>query len=91
MMYRYADFLGMDTAASGSLSRFHDGSQVSPWASDAMKWAVRNGLISGKSPTILDPKGNATRAEVATILQRMNRAHGEISASPKKGARSLPL
>ena len=71
MMYRYADFLGMDTAASGSLSRFHDGSQVSPWASDAMKWAVRNGLISGKSPTILDPKGNATRAEVATILQRM--------------------
>ena len=71
MMYRYADFLGMDTAASGGLSRFHDGSQVSPWASDAMKWAVRNGLISGKSPTILDPKGNATRAEVATILQRM--------------------
>ena len=71
MMYRYADFLGMDTAASGSLSRFHDGSQVSPWASDAMKWAVRNGLISGKIPTILDPKGNATRAEVATILQRM--------------------
>ncbi len=71
MMYRYADFLGMDTAASGGLSRFHDGSRVSPWASDAMKWAVRNGLISGKSPTILDPKGNATRAEVATILQRM--------------------
>ena len=71
MMYRYADFLGMDTAASGSLSRFHDGSQVSSWASDAMKWAVGNGLISGKSSTILDPKGNATRAEVATILQRM--------------------
>ena len=71
MMYRYADFLGMDTAASGSLSRFNDGSQVSSWASDAMKWAVGNGLISGKSSTILDPKGNATRAEVATILQRM--------------------
>ena len=38
---------------------------------DVYKRQVRNGLISGKSPTILDPKGNATRAEVATILQRM--------------------
>lgn len=71
MMYRYANFLGMDTTASGDLSRFRDGSQVSSWASDAMQWAVGRGLISGKSATILDPKGNATRAEVATILQRM--------------------
>ncbi|MDR1573999.1 MAG: S-layer homology domain-containing protein [Clostridiales Family XIII bacterium] len=35
-----------------------------------MKWAVAEGLISGRPGGLLDPKGTATRAEVATILQR---------------------
>ena len=35
-----------------------------------MQWAVNRGLISGKENNMLDPTGNVTRAEVATILMR---------------------
>ena len=36
-----------------------------------MKWAVGNGIITGKdNGTKLDPQGNATRAECATIIMR---------------------
>ncbi len=38
-----------------------------------MSWAVAEGLISGTKvggKDYLDPKGNATRAQVATILMR---------------------
>lgn len=49
---------------------YSDNSEISEWANDAMEWAVGYGLISGKGDNILDPKGNATRAEIATILSR---------------------
>ena len=36
-----------------------------------MRWAVGNKIISGKNNgTLLDPQGNATRAECATIIMR---------------------
>ena len=35
-----------------------------------MAWAVEQGIITGKDGRRLDPQGTATRAEVATILQR---------------------
>ena len=40
------------------------------YAEDAMKWANANGLITGRTVTTLVPKGTATRAETAAILQR---------------------
>jgi hypothetical protein len=39
-----------------------------------MSWAIGSGIITGKDSaegTLLDPKGNASRAEVATMLKRM--------------------
>lgn len=71
MLYRYAGKLGMETTASGDLSKFSDSSQTSAWAEEAMGWAVGAGLIGGKGGGAVDPTGTATRAEVATILQRM--------------------
>lgn len=71
MLYRYAKQLGMGVSTTDDLSKFGDGGGVSSWASDAMKWAVGSGLISGKGSGNLDPSGNATRAEVSTIMQRM--------------------
>lgn len=65
MLYRFAgapDF-------SGNLSQFPDASSVSDYAADAMCWAVSNGIISGMDGK-LNPQGNATRAEVATIMMR---------------------
>lgn len=73
MLYRYQkDYRGEDTAAGGALDSFPDGNAVSVWATDAMSWAVGSGLISGRDTGHLDPAGTATRAEVATILQRFS-------------------
>ena len=73
IIYRYANFAGRDTSAKGDLSKFPDESKVAKYAKDAMIWAVGEGLITGTKvgdKDYLDPKGNATRAQVATILMR---------------------
>ena len=66
----YAAYKGYDVSATGSLNGFADASSVSSWATDAVKWAVGEGLLSGKTGGKLDPTGGATRAEVAQILMR---------------------
>ena len=70
ILYRYAIDKGYDVSVSDALSSFTDAESVSPWALDAMKWAVAVGLINGTTETTISPAGNATRAQVATILQR---------------------
>jgi hypothetical protein len=70
MMFNYAKFAGFGTDGAVSLDGFGDGADVSEWAAEALRWAVGTGLITGKPGRLLDPKGTATRAEVATILQR---------------------
>ena len=54
-LYRYAKLQQADTSASVALTGFPDGASVSPWAKDAMQWAVGSGLIQGTmmGPTIL--------------------------------------
>lgn len=54
---------------SGSLTDYPDIGSVSSWAKQAMAWAVENGLISGVDGALV-PQGEATRAQVATILMR---------------------
>ena len=71
ILYRYAQYLGIDVSAKGSVSRFSDGSKVSGWAADAMAWAVEAGLFQGDDSNCLNPGSNATRAEVATLMQRL--------------------
>lgn len=66
MLYRYAD----EPETSGSLDAFRDAASVSSYAQVALKWAVEQGIITGKGGGVLDPLGNATRAEVATMLTR---------------------
>lgn len=66
MLYRYAK-AGKTEA---SLTRFSDAAKVSPWASDAIAWAVVNGILTGKPGGLLDPQGLATRAEVSAMLER---------------------
>ena len=70
MLYRYAKLKGYDVSASADISGYTDASSVSSWATDAMRWAVSAGLINGRTATTLAPQGNATRAEVASILMR---------------------
>ena len=70
MLYRYAQSTGVSTTASASLDRFPDQADVSDWASEAMAWAVGAGIITGTGTGTLNPQGNASRAEVATMLMR---------------------
>ena len=74
MLYNYADLKEYDTSASAELSTFGDSDAVSPWAKDAVSWAVGTGIITGTSygygNTVIDPQGNATRAQIAVIIER---------------------
>lgn len=73
VLYRYAQQKGFDTSARGDLSAFADSGAVSPWATEAMRWAVGSGLIGGSTSggkLLLHPGDGATRAEVAAILVR---------------------
>ena len=42
----------------------------STWYAEAVSAAVDNGLLYGKSATIIDPNGDMTRAEMAAIINR---------------------
>ncbi len=70
ILQRYANYKEIATDETNDLLQFTDATQVSDWALDNMKWAVGAGLITGDTQGKLNPQGNATRAEVATILHR---------------------
>ncbi len=70
MLYRYAAEEGMEPEANGDLSGFADAGSVSPWAADAMAWAVGAGIVSGMDDGSLAPQGNVTRAQLAVMLER---------------------
>lgn len=64
MLYRYFG----SPSVSGSLS-FADASSVSEYAHDAMQWCVNNGIINGMDG-LLNPQGQATRAQVSAMFAR---------------------
>lgn len=70
MMYRYANYLGLNTTQRASLSRFQDNGSISPYAADAISWAVAVGLMDGVTDTSLAPQSVATRGQCAAIIQR---------------------
>lgn len=72
MLYRYQTNRKGSVSAKGELTGYPDGSEVAAWAREGMEWAVGAELVKGRNTGHLDPKGTATRAEVATILQRFD-------------------
>lgn len=70
LLYRYAAGQEAEVSASADLSGYADGEQTSGYAVEAMRWAVGAGLLTGKDGNRLDPRGTATRAELAAILMR---------------------
>ena len=68
ILMNYASYKGEDVSARADLSAYTD--QPSAWAEETMSWAVAEGLITGVTNDELQPQGNATRAQVAAILQR---------------------
>lgn len=71
MLYRYVQFNGGGfTGAWYFPLTAKDADSISEYADEAIHWCVMNGLISGFEDGTLRPQGNATRAQVAAIIQR---------------------
>ncbi len=70
ILYRYAEAKGYDVSASADLSGYPDAGQVQDYAQPAMAWAVAENIIQGMEDGTLKPAGNASRAQIATILMR---------------------
>ena len=70
ILYRYTAYRKASTASNGdNLASFSDLGTVSGYALESMNWAVGAGLLKGANGK-LDPKANATRAQVAAIIHR---------------------
>jgi hypothetical protein len=63
MLWQYAG----RPAPPNLLLSFGDADQASPWAADALRWAVDRGILSGRGGSVLAPTGTATRAEAAQM------------------------
>lgn len=71
ILYQYAGKLGADRTGRADLSGYEDATRVSGYAREAMEWAVDLGLLTGRKDggvVRLEPKGTATRAEVAVVM-----------------------
>lgn len=70
IMKNYAAKLGYDLPQTLKAVTFADNTQISSWAKDAVKSMQQAGILAGMVNNRFDPKGTATRAEVATVLRR---------------------
>ncbi len=66
MLYRYAGSPSCD----GDLNNFSDSQEISKFAIEGLQWAVNEKIINGEGNSRLNPKGTASRAEIATVIYR---------------------
>ena len=67
VLYRLAGSPAItDEAAAG----FPDAADISDYAKAAMNWAVGTGIMNGMDTGNLEPQANATRAQVAAMIER---------------------
>ncbi len=70
MLYRYAQYLGVDVSGQANLRTYRDNSMISGYARNAMAWAVDRGIVAGDANNRLNPQNIATRADFAVFLYR---------------------
>ena len=72
---RWQELQGADVTARADLSAFADADECASWAQEAMSWAVASGAAQGVEQAdgtrTLDPQGDVTRAQMATLLMRL--------------------
>ena len=68
LLANYAALQGEDLSAAEDIA-FSDAASVPRWAKAAVAWCVQEGLLSGSDGKI-SPTNTASRAEIASILQR---------------------
>ncbi|WP_339222617.1 S-layer homology domain-containing protein [Paenibacillus sp. FSL H8-0332] len=72
MLHRYAKVKGVDLQAKTSSLSSKDANKISGYAKESITWAVSKGIMKGNTDLTINPSGLATRAEVATMLERFN-------------------
>ncbi len=72
IMHRYAQYKGIDVSVgeNTNILSYDDFDSISEYAIPSIQWACGSGLIKGRTESTLNPKDNATRAEIAAILHR---------------------
>ena len=70
IMASYAEKMGYDLPVAHEAVTFADNAQIRSWAAKEVKAMQQAGIMAGKGGNRFDPKGTATRAEVATVLRR---------------------
>lgn len=68
--YNYSNVKGYNVSDSADLSAYTDANTISKWAENAVHWAVAKTLITGTTPTTINPTGTATRSQVALIVKK---------------------
>lgn len=66
-----ADGWSLGAGDTSLLWSFKDGSQVAPYAADAMASMVYFGIVAGNDDNMLRPTANMSRAEMAVVLARV--------------------
>lgn len=69
ILYRYAKYKSKNMTITSDISTYSDYNKIDDYAKETMKWAVSKKLLYGNNSGLLEPKGNATRAEVAAIIE----------------------
>ena len=71
ILYNYADFMEYDMSGDldTNIPSYDDATNISQYAYSSLGWACGSGLIEGDGGK-LDPKGQATRAQISAILMR---------------------
>ncbi|MCR4962270.1 MAG: S-layer homology domain-containing protein [Firmicutes bacterium] len=70
ILYRYLQFKGVELSIDANILDYDDALSISSWAVEAFRWAVQEGIVQGVGNNRLSPAANATRAQIATMLQR---------------------
>ena len=71
ILCRYAALRGADTSAAGDLGAWSDGSSVSPWAQQAMLWAMQSGTISAHDDGTIGARETATCGALSEMLMHL--------------------
>jgi hypothetical protein len=74
MLFRYAAWKNAGAAPRGDLSVFTDAARISPWAEEAMAWALGAGIVRGMGDGSAAPRGSCSRAQTAQILYNYSKA-----------------
>ncbi len=70
LLYRFAQFMNKVPQDIGVELPYADKSSISNWAADGVRFCQASGLLQGRKDNTFNPQGLASRAEVATIINR---------------------